>query len=1045
MKQALFLFFSLIFFGANAQVIINEYSCSNISGPTDAYGQREDWVELYNTSASPVDLTGFYLSDKMTNPTKWMIPSGTIPANGFLMVFCSGRGTVNGTQLHPNFKLTQTDGEWIILSNTFGNIIDSYEITQTTKQNHSIGRETNGAATWKLFTTPTPNANNTGGVNFYTPTPVFSVAPGFYPGAQTVTITCPDPTATIRYTLDGSVPTTTSTLYSAPVSITTTKVLRAKAFSANEPSFTMSSTYFINVTHTVPVVSVAGAGTGSVQSLLNGNQSITPQGFFELFEEDGTYIDRGEGEFNKHGNDSWSYNQRGFDVIMKDQFGYNGDIDHQIFPNKTRTGFQRLILKPGASDNYPFENGGAHIRDAYIHTLSQRAKLKVDERTWRPCVVYVNGQYWGVYELREKVDDADFTDYYYDQDEYNLQYLKTWGGTWSEYGGAQAQTDWNNLRNYIMTNNMGNAANFNYVDSLFNWESLADYFMVNSWTVNQDWLNWNTAWWRGMDPLGDKKKWRYTLWDMDATFGHYINYTGIPDNSPTADPCNAESLNNPGGQGHTDILEKLINEQPIVEQYYITRYVDLLNTYFDCPYMIQLLDSMVNEIAPEMPAQIARWGGSMTEWQSNVQDIRDFINARCPGLVGGLIDCYQLTGPFATTFDVSPPLAGEIKVNSIWAPSYPWAADYFGGINTNVIARPFPGYVFDHWEFTTGPMALAITDDTNSIVINSPENIVAVFIPDNPDLDGDGCLNVDEIAAGTDPSNPDTDGDGENDCAEIGPDVNNPLDTDGDGIIDALESSTVDSDGDGVNDESDPANDDPCIPNVNAGPCDQDGDGLTNTEEGAEGTNPTNPDTDGDGINDGDEVTGGSDPNDPCDPNDMLPGCQTDSDGDGVTDARETTDGTNPNDPCDYLVASITLPMVAGEDCDQDGILDQTEIANGTDPFDPCDPNDAGLECVTGVYLPTAFSPNETGPNGNNMLSIIAGKDVLSFSISIYDRWGNLIVSVSKTEGVAGLTELWDGTFNGQPCNAGVYAFMLDIKYLTGEKEMRSGNITLIR
>ncbi|TNF45760.1 MAG: T9SS type B sorting domain-containing protein, partial [Bacteroidetes bacterium] len=267
----------------------------------------------------------------------------------------------------------------------------------------------------------------------------------------------------------------------------------------------------------------------------------------------------------------------------------------------------------------------------------------------------------------------------------------------------------------------------------------------------------------------------------------------------------------------------------------------------------------------------------------------------------------------------------------------------------------------------------------------------------------------------------------------------------GDGIIDALESSTVDSDGDGVNDESDPANDDPCIPNVNAGPCDQDGDGLTNTEEGAEGTNPTNPDTDGDGINDGDEVTGGSDPNDPCDPNDMLPGCQTDSDGDGVTDARETTDGTNPNDPCDYLVASITLPMVAGEDCDQDGILDQTEIANGTDPFDPCDPNDAGLECVTGVYLPTAFSPNETGPNGNNMLSIIAGKDVLSFSISIYDRWGNLIVSVSKTEGVAGLTELWDGTFNGQPCNAGVYAFMLDIKYLTGEKEMRSGNITLIR
>ena len=94
------------------------------------------------------------------------------------------------------------------------------------------------------------------------------------------------------------------------------------------------------------------------------------------------------------------------------------------------------------------------------------------------------------------------------------------------------------------------------------WKSLADYFMINSYTVNQDWLNWNTSWWRGLDTAEDKRKWRYTLWDMDATFGHYTNYTGIPDPSANADPCNAENLPNPGGQGHTDILEKLILENP---------------------------------------------------------------------------------------------------------------------------------------------------------------------------------------------------------------------------------------------------------------------------------------------------------------------------------------------------------------------------------------------------------------------------------------------------------------------------------------------------
>ncbi|MEY4603597.1 MAG: hypothetical protein RIT43_889, partial [Bacteroidota bacterium] len=155
-----------------SQIVINEYSCSNISGPTDAYGQREDWIELYNTSATPVNLTGYYLSDKATNLQKWLIPSGTVPANGFTMVYCSGRNTVNGTQLHPNFKLTQTDGEWIILTSPAGTVVDSLKIVHMTKNNHSVGRSTNGAVDWKLFLTPTPNANNTGAINFYTPTPV---------------------------------------------------------------------------------------------------------------------------------------------------------------------------------------------------------------------------------------------------------------------------------------------------------------------------------------------------------------------------------------------------------------------------------------------------------------------------------------------------------------------------------------------------------------------------------------------------------------------------------------------------------------------------------------------------------------------------------------------------------------------------------------------------------------------------------------------------------------------------------------------------------
>jgi gliding motility-associated-like protein len=970
---------------ARAQVIINEYSCSNVNGPVDAFGEREDWVELYNTAAFSVDLTGYFLSDKSTNLDKWEIPSGTIAANGYMMVYCSGRNTVSGSQLHPNFRLTQTEGEWIILTEPGGNVEDSIKIVHLTKNDHSVGRQTNASVTWKLFTTPTPGAANAGAINFYTPTPVFGTAPGFYPGAQNVTITCPDATATIRYTLDGSVPTTASTAYSGPVSIPSTKVLRAVAFSANQPSFTQSGTYFINVNHTVPVVSIAGSGSNSVAQLLAGTQ-IEPQGMFELWEQDKTFKGRGEGQFNKHGNDSWAYPQRGFDYIMRDEYGYADDIEHQIFPNSDRAEFQRLILKPGASDNYPFESGGAHIRDAFVHTLSQRADLKLDERTYRPCVLYLNGQYWGVYELREKADDSDYTEYYYNQDKFNIYYLKTWGGTWQDYGAPNAQPSWDALRNFIQANNMGNAANFHYVDSLYNWESMVDYFCINSYIVNQDWLNWNTAWWRGLNPDGDKKKWRYALWDMDATFGHYINYTGIPDNSPNADPCVAESLPNPGGQGHTQILSKLIQENPMVEQYYISRYVDLGNTFFSCPYMIDLLDSMVNIIQPEMTAHIARWGGSVAGWQSNVQAIRDFINARCTDIQGGMVDCYNLTGPFNFVVDVSPANSGEVKVNSQWAPQYPWSATYYGGINTNLIAKAAPGYIFSHWEYTTGPMLMPIAEDTNAIVVNQPENVTAVFIVDNPDIDGDGVLNTDEAVLGTDPNNPDTDGDGVDDGDEVAA-GSNPLD--------------------------------PCDP-VDTD-CDDDSDGLTNGEEAANGTDPDNPDTDGDGFDDGNEITTGADPLNPCDPDDSDPSCQIDSDGDGLLDVQEEVLGTDPNNP----------------DTDGDGLTDSFELVNGSDPLDACNPEPMGANCFNGIFIPNAFSPN--GDNLNDLLSVKVGRDVVSFTLSVYDRWGNRMVHTSEA------SFKWDGRYNGELVNTGVYAYILDVTYTNGSQETKSGNVTVTR
>ncbi|PJA08693.1 MAG: hypothetical protein COX70_03135, partial [Flavobacteriales bacterium CG_4_10_14_0_2_um_filter_32_8] len=155
---------------ANSQIVINEYSCANATsgGDPDFFGQMEDWIELYNTTGVSINLNGYHLSDKATNPTKFQIPGSiSIPANGYMMVYCSGRAQIaGGSQIHTNFKLTQTKFEKIVLSDPSGIIIDSLTIVPN-QVLHSRGRTTNGAATWSLFTNSTPNASNTGAMLEY--------------------------------------------------------------------------------------------------------------------------------------------------------------------------------------------------------------------------------------------------------------------------------------------------------------------------------------------------------------------------------------------------------------------------------------------------------------------------------------------------------------------------------------------------------------------------------------------------------------------------------------------------------------------------------------------------------------------------------------------------------------------------------------------------------------------------------------------------------------------------------------------------------------
>ncbi|MEZ5196597.1 MAG: lamin tail domain-containing protein [Bacteroidales bacterium] len=724
---SMFIFGQLSLF---SQIVINEYSASNLSTIADNYSKYEDWIELYNTSGISVNIGGYFLSDKNENRTKWQFPAGvTIPSGGFIKIWASGRNEVSGGHYHTNFKLTQTkdNPEYIIFSRPDGILVDSVQL-EVTRLGHSRGRAPDGSENWSVFGTETPGAsNNTSNVYLrYCEKPTMSVEAGFYTGSVTVEITTTEPNSEIHYTTNGTEPTGASPLYTGPITITETTILIARTYSTNSAilkSLVVFNTYFIDITHTMAIMSCASE---QLDNLLNGNQSLRPFGTFEYFNEKGNRTTFGYGEFNEHGQDSWVHDQRSIDYISRDECGINYAIRDNIIPLTDRDEFQRIILRAAGDDNYPGIDTSALLRDYFVQNTAEMGNMNLDVRKGEKGLLYVNGQYWGIYGFREKVSDHDFTEYYYDQDKYNLYFLKLWGSSWAEYGGQDAWNDWNTLHDFIKYNDMSNQSNFDYVKSQYDYTSLVDYVHINSFVVCSDWINWNVGWWKGLNPDGGHQKWGYILWDEDATFAHYINYTGVPGISPTVPPCFPEGLNN-DPEEHIYLLNKL-RDNPEFDQYYISRYIDLYNTVFQPERMIAYLDSIEAKMAPEMPNQVARWGGSVTEWENNVQKIRNFINARHDYLAGGLMDCYNLDGPYEIIVDVEPAGAGKVQLNSMVLDQYVWEGSYFGGIENKLKAIPTnPNYEFDKWVLNNHTVLPSDTIEDVILNLTMGDNIVAMF------------------------------------------------------------------------------------------------------------------------------------------------------------------------------------------------------------------------------------------------------------------------------------------------------------------------------
>lgn len=610
---------------------------------------------------------------------------------------------------HTNFTL-RGEGFKLTLKDQNGNVVDEKVVSEM-HANNSFGRKTDGASQWVYFLQPTPRDTNATSAwyNGYAGVPEIMLKAGFYSGTQTTTFNAPS-NGVVRYTIDGSEPTGASMLYTGPVSIDSTLVLRARFFSNDPltlPGRTVTNTYFINETITMPVVSlstdpgnlfnwnygiyVMGPNADTAFPYYGANfwQGWERPGHTEFFEASGGQGFELDNVLKIHGNWSKGFPQRSFRVVANDDYG-SSSINYKLFPEKSISRFRAFNIR-----NAGIDWNTTHMRDQLMNRALRKTHSMIMDGYH--AVVFLNGQYWGVYEIREREDK-----YYIEENEQvdpdRIDLLRFYGDV--QEGSNVAFRE---MVEYIMNNDMSIPANYQRVkDSLLDIENVVDYFASEIYYSNPDWLGNNIKFWRVNNPPG---KWKYILWDMDGGLGLF---SSVNDNLlPYV--TNADTNSMYYGNPHSFMMQSLFDNLEF-RNYFINRYADLMNTTLHPNSLLALGTEIYNDMLPEMGRHFALWGNPNTNpygfgsaynvpmWQSELNALAAFITQRPPAARNFVQAEWNLAGQVDVTLDVFPPGSGYIKMNTIVPDSFPWTGVYFNGVPVTMTAYPYPGYKFSYWQ-----------------------------------------------------------------------------------------------------------------------------------------------------------------------------------------------------------------------------------------------------------------------------------------------------------------------------------------------------------
>lgn len=569
----------------------------------------------------------------------------------------------------------------------------------------SYGRDPSAPANWVYFEKPTPGTVNSGNqiadIRTFGSKTTISLETGFYSSPQTATLA--SASGTIHYTFDSTEPVASSPTYTVPLAISSpNKVLRARVIEPGKPMGPVETRSYLfgEPAHSVPVISiVADPNTlfGNQIGIYKNTHEPTSSNYglndvykgkdapatIEFIEPSGTLGFRANAGIRIGGENNWVHPQKALNVTIRGKYG-SDPVNYDLFPGTGVGVYESFTLRDGG-DNWT----RAMLREG-MAAIIESGRMQVDPAEYRPSIVFINGTYYGIHNIRTRWDDT-----WYAQrkgvDPTKVDHL-IYGhltSTATTLGADKGNTDdWLDLLAFLNSADLSDPANWALVEKRIDIDSYIDFVVMESYGNSTAWHH-NREFWRERKAGA---KWRWFTPDMDRTF--------------YSSSLNAAVLNDL--LGSEEILVRLKTNIGFTQRLG-QRYAAHIASTLSAARINSIVSAMDTEIASEYPRHSARWpdAASLATRTAQIQEIKNFANQRPTGVYSEISGQLGLGSPVNLTLAISPGGGGKVAIDGVVVDA--GVIKLFPNAAFDLRAEALPGYTFTGWTGVTGGESTTLT------------------------------------------------------------------------------------------------------------------------------------------------------------------------------------------------------------------------------------------------------------------------------------------------------------------------------------------------